>query len=212
MIRLFLNLCKCFHQIKNLSEIHILNHMQETILSEVKTCPVCGAPSDAFHKDGHYDRDFICYESNTYICHRITICCVECSSCGHSHALEPSVIVPHCSYSISFLLHLMYAKLTNAFPTIEALCFHFGISVSTYYRIYKRFITDFTLMKQLKILSQTLDLWNQHTNNFHDILHRYFEACGHSFLQPRVRLRPKLFLNTPPTDISRYIDNGLSLP
>ena len=80
-----------------------------------------------------------------------TICCVECSSCGYSHALEPSVIVSHCSYSIGFLLHLMYAKLTNAFPTIEALCFHFGISVSNANQKMR-----FPLSKYLDILRFTI--------------------------------------------------------
>lgn len=62
--------------------------MQDNLLAETGSCPFCGAPMAAFHKDGHYERDFICYEAGTPVYHRITIHCVECSSCGHSHALE----------------------------------------------------------------------------------------------------------------------------
>lgn len=208
MIRLFLNLCKCFHQIKNLSEIDILAHMQENLRAELKACPVCGAPADAFHKDGHYERDFICYESDAPVCHRITIFCVECSSCGHSHALEPSVIVPYSSYSIGFLLHVLYAKLTKHFPAVEALCGHFGISVSTYYRIYKRFLTDSFFLKQLTGISDVLYLWKCQTEELHTVLSGYYRNCGRSFLQPCVRLRPKIGLKDMPADISRYIGNG----
>lgn len=65
--------------------------MQERLRDELTVCPVCGAPADIFHKDGHYERDFICYEQDKPVYHRITICCVECSSCDRSHAIEPSI-------------------------------------------------------------------------------------------------------------------------
>ena len=100
MIRLFLNLCKHFHSIKNLSEIEIHTSMQDKLITEIKSCPICGAPGHAFHKDGFYQRDFICYEKEQPVYHRITVFCTECSSCGHSHALQLSVIVPYSSYSI----------------------------------------------------------------------------------------------------------------
>ena len=212
MIRLFLNLCKCFHQIKNLSEIQILNHMQDNLLVETGSCPSCGAPKEAFHKDGHYERDFICYEAGTPVYHRITIYCVECSSCGHSHALEPSVIVPYSSFSLNFLMSIIYAKLTKQFPTVEKLCDHFCISVSTYYRIYKRFLTDSLLLKQLSELSNILEIWKNAPEKFHALLSRFHADCGRSFLQPCVRLRPNILLKGIPPDISRYIDNGSIKP
>lgn len=194
MIRLFLNLCKCFQQIKNFSEIKILNFLQKHIYSELKKCPVCHAPADFFHKDGHYERDFISYEEGSVACYRITIQCVECSSCGHSHALEPSVIVPYSSYSLGFLLHLLYAKLTGVFPTVESLCSHFDISVSTYYRIYKRFLEDRILMKQIMEAVGILQFGENNRHMFHAFLAEYFKCSGRSFLQPYVRLRPKVLL------------------
>lgn len=208
MIRLFLNLCKCFHQIKNLSEINVLRHIQESFRDELTVCPVCGAPADTFHKDGHYERDFICYEQDKPVYYRITIFCVECRSCNHSHAIEPSIIVPYSSYSLGFLMHVIYAKLTGKFPTVESLCEHFGISVSTYYRIYKRFLTDSFLIRQLMNVSDILSLWICQTNELHSILGGYYSSCGCSFLQPCVRLRPKILLKNLPPDISRYIGNG----
>lgn len=182
--------------------------MQESLYDELTVCPVCGAPANAFHKDGHYKRDFICYEQDKPLYHRITICCVECSSCSHSHAMEPSIIVPYSSYSLGFLMHVIYAKLTGKFSTVENLCEHFGISVSTYYRIYKRFLTDSFLIRQLMEVSDMLSLWNCQADELHAVLSRYYSNCGRSFLQPCVRLRPKTVLNHFPLGISRYIDNG----
>lgn len=182
--------------------------MLERLWDELTVCPVCGAPADTFHKDGHYERDFICYEQDKPVYHRITIFCVECGSCHHSHAMEPSIIVPYSSYSLGFLMHVLHAKLTRKFSTTEALCDHFGISVSTYYRIYKRFLTDVFLIRQLMEVSGFLSLWNCQTDELHAILCRYYSSCGCSFLQPCVRLRPKILLKNLPPDISRYIGNG----
>ena len=182
--------------------------MQESLWDELTACPVCGAPADAFHKDGHYERDFICYGHDKPCYHRITIYCVECSSCGHSHAMEPSVIVPYSSYSLGFLMSVIYAKLTMKFPTVESLCDHFGISVSTYYRIYKRFLTDSFLIKQLMEVSDILSLWRCQIYELHAFLSEYYKSCARSFLQPCVRLRPKTVLKNLPPGISRYIDNG----
>lgn len=182
--------------------------MQERLWDELTVCPVCGAPADTFHKDGHYERDFICYEQDNSVYYRITIFCVECSSCNSSHAIEPSIIVPYSSYSLGFLMHVIYAKLTWKFPTVEKLCEHFGISVSTYYRIYKRFLTDSFLIRQLMNVSDILSLWNCRTNELHAILSRYYGNSGRSFLQPCDRLRPKIVLKNLPPGISRYIGNS----
>ena len=183
---------------KAFSEIEIFNFMQKHIYSELKYCPVCNAPAEAFHKDGSYERDFISYEKGEVSGYRITVSCVECSSCGHSHALEPSVIVPYCSYSIGFLLHLLYAKLTGIFPTVESLCSHFDISISTYYRIYKRFLEDGFLMKQIMETVGILNFRESGRRKFHAFLSGYFQSSGRSFLQPYVRLRPKVLLKNLP--------------
>ena len=174
-------------------------------MTGIKSCPVCGAPGHSFHKDGFYQRDFVCYEKEQPVYHRITVFCAECSSCGHSHALQLSVIVPYSSYSIGFLTRVIYATITKQFPTIEELCHHFQISVSTYYRIYKRFLTDSVLMKQLVDLSC---FFGVSVRKFHSGLHLFYEDCGHSFLQPCVRLRPKISLVNFSFPDSRYLGNG----
>lgn len=105
-------------------------------------------------------------------------------------------------------MHVIYAKLTRKFPTVEGLCEHFGISVSTYYRIYKRFLTDSFLIRQLMEVSDILSLWSCQADDLHAVLSGYYSNCGRSFLQPCVRLRPKIVLKNLPPGISRYIGNG----
>ena len=43
--------------------MEVLKHMQDSLFAEITICPACGAPAEAFHKDGCYERDFICYAS-----------------------------------------------------------------------------------------------------------------------------------------------------
>lgn len=183
--------------------------MDSSIYNELIPCPICGAPVSKFHKDGSYERDFICYENGTTVSHKINIRCVECSSCGHSYALEPSVIIPYSSFSIGFLLGVIYAKISCRFRTVLELCTHFDISISTYYRILKKYMTDVFLLGQL--IGDAMSMASVHkcsSFSLHQKLRIFFYASGYSFLQPCVRMRPNIQMNALPTSLSRYIGNG----
>jgi hypothetical protein len=106
MIRLFLKLCKCFGTIKYKNDYQLYMSFYNNAFSHLSTCPNCGSPTFSFHKDGNYDRNFICREDGKTICHIIQVHCVECDSCGHSHALLPSVIIPHSSFGLHFVITL----------------------------------------------------------------------------------------------------------
>ena len=82
--------------------------------------------------------------------HRVTISCVECSSCGRSHALLPSVIIPYSSYSIQFVVSLLFHHYKKTYKSVAALCLHFEIAVSTFYRIYHCFMADSLFLKGVK--------------------------------------------------------------
>ena len=47
--------------------------MRESLRDELTACPVCGAPADTSHKDGHYERDFICYEQDKPVYYRLIL-------------------------------------------------------------------------------------------------------------------------------------------
>ncbi len=187
----------------------MLQKLEDSIYDTLSTCPTCGAPATAFHKDGSYKRDFICYEEGAPVYHKIVVHCVECSSCGHSHALEPSVIVPYSSYSIGFLLQVIHAKMIGRFKTVLELCEHFQIGVSTYYRILKKYMLDsLSLEKLIGDMLSMMQPDNYQLASFHQLIEKFFLVNGYSFLQPCVRLHKNIKMNHLLKISSRYIENG----
>ena len=57
---------------------------------------------------------------------------VLCTSCGHTHALIPDVLIPFGSYSLCFILSALQRYL-NRSSTVAALCDSLQISISTLY-------------------------------------------------------------------------------
>lgn len=208
MIRLFLPLCKCFHKIKNLSETNAYAIFYRQIYDEPKSCPYCGAVSSDFHKNGQYLRNFVSYEHNQVISSTINVRCVACSSCGHSHALLPSMLIPYSSFSIKFIITLLYYHIRRKFSSVSSLCEHFQISIATFYRIYKCFLQDGLYLQHILHISvQTLFTDIQKTPPEHTSLEQFYLSVGYSFLQPRVRIRRNLFLKNLSGTVSRYLEN-----
>lgn len=203
MIRLFLHICKAFHKIKHLDEHTICSLLQDICPSMPYICPSCHAPAPAFRRNGSYQRHLVCY-SKGFVCDRlITVRSCLCSSCGHSHSLLPSLIIPYSSYSPFFLISLLYARITGKFSSVISLCEHFDISESTYYRIRRRFVLDSkAFMDALRSLPDTYGptvplspvegSLSLEPLTFHEVLSLFFLSTGHSFLQPCIRLRPKV--------------------
>lgn len=208
MIRLFLNLCKTFHAIKNKNDMQIYQQIRQSKQEDFICCPLCAAPFSQLHKNGSYERDLIFLEDGRPSYHKITVSCVFCTSCGHSHAILPSLIIPYSSYSLSFLVSLLYHRITNAFGTVEKLCLHYEISISSFYRIYKRFLFDFFQMEALLENISPMDFLKLPYEAFHPFLESFCARCGYTFLQPRVRFRQELLLGNLPLCLSRYLDNG----
>ena len=168
-----------------------------SLFSDVPRCPSCGAPRDRYCRNGSYSRQLICYSNGVPCDHLISVYSFKCRSCGQSHALLPSVIVPYSSYSLGLLISLLYARITGKFPNIPSLCQHFGISESTYYRIRKRFILDskwilLALEPFLDSAGLTHILKPIDPILLHAALSVFFLSTGHSFLQPAARIRPKI--------------------
>lgn len=210
MILLFLHICKTFHKIKNLDEHTLYSLMEDVCFSMAQGCPSCHAPASSFYRNGSYQRHLVCYSKGCVCDRRITVRSCLCTSCRHSHALLPSLIIPYSSFSLGFLISLLYARATRKFPSVTSLCKHFDISESTYYRIKKRFTSDSkALMDAIRTLLAALDLMTPTTFigtlasidplTLHESLSLFFLSTGHSFLQPCIRLRPKLSCkNLPP--------------
>lgn len=209
MIRVFNKICKCFRKIKNKNDYQLYMSFYNNNDNYINKCPCCGSPSTSFHKDGSYNRDFICREEGTTICHRIKVKCMECDSCGHSHALLPSVVLPHSSFGFHFVICLLYDYITHNYSSVVELCSKYDISISTLYRIYKRFLQDKLLMLGLMdsvIQSTKSYITSLYTDTFETvdvILCDFFDSHGYSFMQPKCKIRLAIRLANLPPGISR---------
>lgn len=127
MIRKFTLLCKLI-LIKK-SDLVLFYEATNLLKPTNEICPCCGAKhSCSFHAT--YERDFIVMESTARHCHKVTIQRVICSSCGHTHALLPDVLIPYGSYSLFFILSVLRDYFQHSY-TWESICNSYGISIST---------------------------------------------------------------------------------
>lgn len=205
MIRLFISICKAFHIIKALSpykdrqmnDYEALSSMMASLdPAGLPPCPHCGAPAASYSRNGSYERHLVCCTDGSVCDRRVSIPCVRCRSCGISHALLFSVIIPYSSYSLGFLICLLYARLTRQPASVAALCSRFDISESTFYRIRKRLLQDErALLCALRSFLETADLlaalYSCQPYTLHGALSLFFCSTGYSFLQPCIKIRPK---------------------
>ena len=105
---------------------------------ELETCPFCGVNHEcSLHAS--YDRNLIDFISGKPVYHRITVTRVICSSCEHTHAILPDLIIPYSTYGIFFILRVIAEYLMHR-TSIEKLCLRFSITHSMLYRWYQLFL------------------------------------------------------------------------
>ncbi len=195
MIRLFLNLCKCFQKIKHINDYQLYLSYTDNANIDIIPCPFCRAQGN-YRGCGSYTRTLICYSAGHVERREITVTRIECTSCGHSHAILAPVIIPYSPFSFHFVISLLYNYITKKFSTVAALCLEYDISVSTLYRIYHRFIADRKLMLGMMeaVSTQAHKLLDKLANtDFFGIvdclLYEFYRSNHASFLQARCRIR-----------------------
>lgn len=130
MIRLFSVFCK-------------LNDMKfsdkkwfETALKSApqagQQCPYCSAKG-CLRAFGHYKRYLVEWDGHGQTTGILSVPRYICDSCGHTHALLPSCIVPYRSYSLRFLIIVLRAYFIRS-CSVEQICRRYEITVSTLYR------------------------------------------------------------------------------
>lgn len=188
---------------KHLNDYDIFSCMVKSLPLEAPRCPSCNAPSSKYRHNGSYLRHFVCYTDTSVCSHTITVPSLLCSSCKKTHALLPSIVIPYSPYSLGFIISLFYARLTRHFPTVLSLCEHFDISESTYYRMRKRFTLDSRALAdaldafmEASCLPQALSAADPII--LHSVLSIFFQSTGYSFMQPCIRLRPKIHIHDIP--------------
>lgn len=110
----------------------------ESISIDDLICPSCEA-NHALSPFASYERHLVTYNNDETNDNIITIHRYICSSCGHTHAVLPSIIIPYSSFSFRFTVSIVYDYLVDRFNSVEAMCIHYGIAISSFYRILKKF-------------------------------------------------------------------------
>jgi hypothetical protein len=188
MIRLFSQLCKLFKQNSLKNEITAFNHYVNSVNINTLICPFCGA-KHALSPFGSYKRHLVTYDNNTAKDNIITILRYICSSCGRTHAILPSVIIPYMSFSFNFTISIIHDYLVHKFNSIQAMCEHYGIAISTFYRILNKFkehkqiwlgLLEDKLISNLNFIQ---DILNSTFDKIEDFIVQFFKQNGSSFFQ-----------------------------
>lgn len=137
MIRPFAIFCK-LNQI-SFSDRQWLEKETESLEHTDGVCPFCHAKM-ALSPFASYTRYLVEWENGYPVTHGITVRRYRCSSCGHTHALLSSALVPYSAYSLRFILLVLRDYfLRNA--SVQEICSRAGISASTLYRWKALFLT-----------------------------------------------------------------------
>ena len=153
MIQLFLTVCQCHKEQKRADTYSLYQKMLQKADDNKLKCPN-GCRNCTFHKDGTYQRQLICYQESETLVHEITVRCMECKECGKTHTILPSIVLPHSSCSIPFVIELVYSYLKQHYSSVEEMCLAYDVSVTTFYRLLRRFKRDQVHM--LKIIQRYL--------------------------------------------------------
>lgn len=148
-------------------------------------CPFCGAKHPEWSYHDSYKRYLISFEMGTTITYDIDTTRIICSSCKHTHAILPEIIIPYSSYSLIFVLSVLRDYYLSHM-TVQLLCDKYQISPSTLYT-WKRL---FAIHKKLwlgileDIYQSSIDFLSSIPSiNTSADLSSFFEHQGYSFLQ-----------------------------
>jgi hypothetical protein len=87
--------------LKNITKY--LNLGKEIYISPIYGCKFCDYEG-MLHRHGYYSRNVI----TKYYIKRIDILRVKCPSCGRTHAVLPSFLIPYYQYSLDFIFECLY--------------------------------------------------------------------------------------------------------
>lgn len=137
MIRKNSLFCKIIRMKK--TSIQLFHEYMLSYSWEDETCPWCGSKGNCV-SHGSYMRSMadLTYGKTAY--GEICVLRLRCTSCGHTHAILPDVIIPYSVYGLFFILRVL-AEYFLRLHTVEKLCSRFGVSVSMLYRFRDLFLS-----------------------------------------------------------------------
>jgi hypothetical protein len=149
-------------------------------------CPKCRALS-RLKPHASYERDLISIHDGRRREDRVRIKRVLCKSCITTHALLPDILIPKSSYTLRFIIYVLRAYL-NRSGTVEELCSHYQISISTLYRWKKRFRDHANLLLlAFNQISQVTIRAIDSVGDIEALPGSFFNKFGFSFLQNHER-------------------------
>jgi hypothetical protein len=191
MIRLFTVFCKLNFNTLTAKDL-FLDSMKDFSLDKIPfikhACPCCGAKNPVWAYHDSYKRYLVSYENISTIIYTIYITRIICSSCNHTHAILPEIIIPYGSYSLIFILNVLKDYFSKM--KIQEICEKYQISASMLYRWKQLFLIH------KKLWLGILENIYQDSIAFLSIipapdssknLSCFFLQIGHSFLQGRTK-------------------------
>lgn len=98
---------------------------------EKETCPICGAKAMVVHS--YYGRKIIDFIDGHPQESELTVMRIQCTSCSHTHAVLPDIIVPYDRHSLFFILRVI-AEYYLRHGSVMKLCERFQITVKRLYQ------------------------------------------------------------------------------
>ena len=178
MIRIFNLFCK-------LNEIKISDQEwfdktfeKSSLLGQV--CPYCNSKERMIPHDT-YSRYMITIKGNRIESVLLRIPRVKCTSCGHTHAVLPEMLIPYSSYSLRFVLTVLKDYFLHV-HTVGQICEAYQIAHSTLYAFRALFLSHKRLILGVlnDALEQAVDFIAELDGQF---LFRFWKSFRFSFLQ-----------------------------
>lgn len=129
MIRIFNLFCK-LNKIK-ISDLEWFDQAVRSLDLSIQTCPYCNSKGNLVPHD-NYSRYLVTLKNNRPVTVPLHIPRVKCTSCGHTHALLPGMLIPYSSYSLRFVLTVLEDYFLHV-HTVGEICEIYQIAHSTLY-------------------------------------------------------------------------------
>ena len=155
------------------------------------SCPWCNTKAPDWKYHAEYDRWLISFEGGLAVTYRLEITRYKCSSCGHTHAVLPELIIPYQCYSFLFIIAVMRDYYTRTL-TVASICTKYNISTSTLYSWKDLFIRHKKLWLGLleDAYTSSLDFLDSfYGTSFRYDLEEFFLIVRISFLQGASRMK-----------------------
>lgn len=178
MIRIFNLFCK-LNKIK-ISDQEWFDKTFEKLNLWGQVCPYCNSKEQMIPHDT-YSRYMITIKGNRIESVLLRIPRVKCTSCGHTHAVLPEMLIPYSSYSLRFVLTVLKDYFLHT-HTIEQICEAYQIAHSTLYAFRDLFLSHKRLILGVlnDALEQAVDFITELDGQF---LFRFWKSFRFSFLQ-----------------------------